>query len=103
MTPNAIKKVKELRSEEKGKEDWPLRIGIQTGGCAGFSYDMDFDKKKDGDEIFEFDGLEIVIDKETYPKLKGSSIDYVETLAQSGFKIDNPNATKNCKCGDSFS
>lgn len=91
FTPLAISKIKELRLEETGKETWPLRIKV-TNFENKFSYDLDFDKKASDDLHFEFDGLEILIDEESYALFKGSSIDYVETLSTSGFKIENPNA-----------
>lgn len=103
MTPNAIGKVKDLRSQEEGKQDWPLRIAVTPGGCAGFGYEMDFDENSQEDDIrFDFDGLVVLVDPESFKMLKGSSIDYVESLMGSGFKIDNPNASRGCGCGKSF-
>jgi iron-sulfur cluster assembly protein len=102
MTAKAIVKVKELRSKEEGKADWPLRIAVMPGGCAGFSYEMDFDQPKEGDLKLTFDDLHVLVDPESVPLLKGSSIDYVESLMGSGFKIENPNASRGCGCGKSF-
>lgn len=102
MTERAVRKVKELRSKEEGKQDWPLRIAVSPGGCAGFGYEMDFDTRKDGDMELDFDGLKILIDPDSFPMIKGASIDYVESLMGSGFKIDNPNAKRGCGCGKSF-
>ena len=102
ITPKAISKVKELRALEKGKEEWPLRIAIEAGGCAGFEYDMDFHERKEGDVELTFDGLVILIDPKSFPMLKGSRIDYVESLQGSGFKIENPNANRKCGCDKSF-
>ena len=102
FTERAVAKVKELRAKEAGKESWPLRIAILPGGCAGFSYDMDFDEEKDGDMTLEFSGLKVLVDKDTFPMLKGSSVDYVDSLMGAGFKIENPNAHKGCGCGKSF-
>ncbi len=102
FTPNAIKKVKELREEESDKKDWPLRIIISQGGCAGFNYDMDFaNDQTDNDMVFEFDDLTVLVDKDSFKMLKGSSIDFVDSLMGSGFKIDNPNASNSCGCGNS--
>lgn len=103
ITDKAVEKVKELREKEEGKADWPLRIAVLPGGCAGFSYDMDFDDKQaDDDHEFEFNGLKILVDKESYTMLKGASVDYVDSLMGAGFKIDNPNAQNGCGCGKSF-
>lgn len=99
LTPKAIATVKELRSKETGKESWPLRITVASDGGAGFAYEMDFDQEKEGDVALVFDGLQIIVDKKSMPLLKGSSIDFVESLAASGFKIDNPNVAKGCACG----
>jgi len=95
VTPRAAAKVRELRSLEAGKEDWPLRVRVLPGPCA-FGYEMDFDTSKEGDTTVTIDGLDVLIDPESLPLLRGSSIDYVESAAGSGFRIDNPNAGK---CG----
>ncbi len=96
LTGKAISMVKELRAQEKGKEDWPLRIKVEKTP-SGFSYDMDFSQKERGDLELEFDGLIVLIDQKSLSLLKGSIIDYIESMAGSGFKIDNPNVA----CGDS--
>jgi iron-sulfur cluster assembly accessory protein len=99
ITPRAVAKIKELRLEEKGKEDWPLRVKVLPGdGCNGLGYEMDFDTVKETDKTFVFDGLPIIVDPESYDLLKGSSIDYVELSTGSGFKVENPNAGKACDC-----
>jgi iron-sulfur cluster assembly accessory protein len=102
LTPKAVTKVKELRALEAGKETWPLRIAVVPGGCSGFGYDMDFGEKKDGDIELTFDDLHVVVDPESMQLLKGSSIDFVDSLRGSGFKIENPNANRSCGCGKSF-
>lgn len=102
LTERAIKKVRELREKEAGKADWPLRISVKPGGCAGFGYEMDFDQKKAEDHVFDFQGLYVVVDTESFSMLKGSSIDFIDSLMGSGFKIENPNAQKGCGCGKSF-
>lgn len=102
FTEKAVIKVKELRALEKGKEHLPLRISVTPGGCAGFGYDMDFDQKKEHDLTFMFDDLEVVIDHDSMEMLKGSKIDFIDSLRGSGFKIENPNAKRSCGCGKSF-
>jgi iron-sulfur cluster assembly protein len=102
LTDGAIKKVKELRAQEKGKDGWPLRIAVTPGGCAGFGYDMDFDQKKEKDMTFLFGDLEVLVDPDSMPLIKGSRIDFVDSLRGSGFKIENPNAKRGCGCGKSF-
>jgi len=98
ITPTAIVTVKELRANEKGKEDWPLRI-VVTKTPDGFSYDMDFAQREEHDTELEVDGLLVLIAESSLPLLRGSSIDYIESAMGSGFKIDNPNAQKHCACG----
>ncbi|MDO8480932.1 MAG: iron-sulfur cluster assembly accessory protein [Nanoarchaeota archaeon] len=105
MTEKAVSKVKEVlvtENEKAGKELF-FRIGVAPGGCSGFSYVMHLDDEKlTDDKEFDKSGLKVLIDKRSLAKLNGSTIDYVETLQQSGFKIDNPNAKKGCGCGHSF-
>ncbi|HLP80056.1 MAG TPA: iron-sulfur cluster assembly accessory protein [Acidobacteriota bacterium] len=102
LTPNAIAKVKSfMQADEK---DAFFRVGITPGGCSGLSYVFSLDKESKADDaVFEKDGLKVIISKAALEKLKDATIDYVETLAESGFKITNPNATKGCGCGSSFS
>jgi iron-sulfur cluster assembly accessory protein len=100
ITELAAKKVLEL-GEQEGKVG-PLRVFVTGGGCAGFSYGMAFDEVREDDEVAVQHGIEIVIDKESLPLLKGATIDYVESLTGSGFTIENPNAVKSCSCGHSF-
>jgi len=103
MTEKAVEKVIELRKLESGKEDWPLRIAVAPGGCAGFGYDLDFsNEQKPDDVVLTFGDLKVLVDAESMPLIKGSRIDYLDSLQGSGFKIDNPNASRNCGCGKSF-
>lgn len=98
FTPKAIEKALELRSIEKGKETFPLRITVMGGGCSGPSYEMDFDEKKENDMVLQFGALAVIIDPDSFPGIKGSSIDYVDSPSGSGFKIENPNKGS-CECG----
>ena len=109
ISETAAGKVKELLereisanpAEHEGK-DYALRVGVQPGGCAGLRYALYFDDRKaDGGEIVNLHGVEIRVDKMSVPYLRGSTIDYLDTLEQSGFTIDNPNAKGSCACGDS--
>ena len=102
LTPFAVRKVKEFRAEKQ--EDKPLRIFVQPGGCSGFEYGFSFDAQRDGDELVEFDGLEVVVDPSSQVYLKGAEVDYVETTLQAGFVVSaNPNEQSRCGCGQSFS
>jgi iron-sulfur cluster assembly accessory protein len=103
LTDAARVKVKSLL-EQEGREDLSLRIAVQPGGCSGLRYQLFFDERSlDGDEIRDFNGVSVVVDRMSLPYLHGASIDFVDSIEKQGFTIDNPNATGSCACGDSFS
>ena len=98
----AAVKVKSLL-EQEGRDDLALRIAVQPGGCSGLRYQLFFDERSlDGDQIFDFDGVNVVVDRMSVPYLNGATIDFVDTIEKQGFTIDNPNASGSCACGDSF-
>lgn len=104
LTKKAEDKVKEILSDQP--EDYAgLRIQVVGGGCSGFSYRMGFDKSysEERDQLFEFDGLKVFIDRSSLLHMDGAEVDYVEGLHGAGFKFNNPNATGTCGCGESFS
>lgn len=102
LTEVAANKIKELQGKED-KSGYFLRVSVTDGGCAGHTYDMSFDNsRKDGDVSTEDKGVTIVADQQSRKFLEGSVIDYVDSLKGAGFKVDNPNVTKSCKCGESF-
>jgi iron-sulfur cluster assembly accessory protein len=102
LTSGAIDKVRSLL-EKEGRDDLRLRLVVQPGGCAGFSYGFVFDERiLDGDAIRDFDGVEVIVDRESTPRLEGATVDYVDTLQRQGFAVDNPNADSTCSCGNSF-
>lgn len=102
LTPAAIEKVKELRDRERCF-DKHLRLSVQGGGCSGFNYAMSFDFESTRDKSFLFDGLCVLVDCVSIMYLDGVILDYAETLTDSGFKFNNPNAKRTCGCGSSFS
>jgi iron-sulfur cluster assembly accessory protein len=103
MTEGAAAKVKELLARETSESQLALRIAVQPGGCSGLRYALYFDDQfKETDLVTEFGGVKLVVDKMSAPYLKGAKVDYLDTLQQSGFTIDNPNAQSSCACGDSF-
>ncbi|MFF2530025.1 iron-sulfur cluster insertion protein ErpA [Brevibacillus sp. NPDC058079] len=102
LTERASLKVKEMLAAE-GKPDVFLRVGVRTGGCSGFTYGMGWDEEmKEGDETFEQNGVKIIVDKDSYPYIKGTEIDFKESMMGGGFSIENPNAVASCGCGSSF-
>jgi iron-sulfur cluster assembly protein len=103
LTPTAAAKVKELMAEEPEGNALVLRVAIQGGGCSGFQYGLGFDTAPaEGDEILDQEGVRVVVDPFSAPYLQGATIDFLSGLQESGFKIDNPNATASCGCGHSF-
>ena len=101
VTPKAIQKIKQ--TFEREGVFGGLRLGILGGGCSGLSYQFKFElKPRERDQIFEFDGVQIFIDPKSLIYLRGLTLDYQESLMQSGFVFDNPNASKSCGCGTSF-
>ena len=102
LTPLAAEKVKELMAEEP-EDALVLRVAIQGGGCSGFQYGLGFDTAPaEGDEILDLEGVRVVVDPFSAPYLQGATIDFLNGLQESGFKIDNPNASSSCGCGHSF-
>ena len=103
LTSTAIEQLKRIRSEQEISEDHGLRVGVKGGGCSGFTYILGFDAKKDDDEVFEIDGLNIFMNKAHGLYLIGIEIDWVDGLNNRGFSFNNPNASETCGCGTSFS
>jgi iron-sulfur cluster assembly protein len=103
LTNSAIEKFKDLMKKEN-KEGFALRVSVIPGGCSGFSYEMSFvEKKEENDLEIQAQDLKVYVDKESLEFLKGIKIDYLDTLHESGFKIENPNINSSCGCGKSFS
>ena len=102
LTDGAASKVKSLLDQE-GRDDLALRVAVQPGGCSGLRYQLFFDERQlDGDVVLDFSGVNVVVDRMSAPYLGGATIDFVDSIEQQGFTIDNPNATGSCACGDSF-
>ncbi len=103
ITQKAAEKIVEFMKQEN-KEKLYLRVYVSGGGCSGLSYGMGFEEKPDEDDtIINENGVEVIVDGYSQKYLKGANVDYVESLMGSGFKINNPNVTKSCSCGHSFS
>jgi iron-sulfur cluster insertion protein len=103
LTDTAADKVKSLIAAEDNPE-LVLRVAVRPGGCSGFSYEMFFDTDVAADDIkLDQDGVTVVIDPASAPHLGGASLDYQDGLQGAGFAISNPNATRSCGCGQSFS
>ena len=103
LTDGARAKVAELIAQE-GNPALALRVAVRPGGCSGFSYEMFFDTDVAADDLTtEAEGVKVVVDASSAPLLKGASLDFKDGLQGAGFSINNPNATRSCGCGQSFS
>ena len=104
LTDAAAQKVAELLAEEADSEGLALRVAVRPGGCSGYSYDMFFDSEIAEDDIVRtVSGVKVAVDPESAALLKGATLDYRDGLQGAGFHITNPNATRTCGCGSSFS
>ena len=101
VTESAATKIKQLMADEQDVS--VLRVAIQGGGCSGFQYGLGFDRgSQEGDHELELHGVQVVVDPFSAPYLKGSEIDWVDSIQAAGFAINNPNAVSSCGCGHSF-
>src|ERR1700747_1696364 len=105
VTEKAIAKIRSAMAKEGiSPEQGGLRLGVQGGGCSGLSYNIRFDTQpRERDRIFQFDDVRVFVDPKSFIYLHGMILDYQETLMQHGFVFVNPQATKSCGCGTSFS
>ena len=104
VTEAAGERIAALLEEDGKRETHGLRMKVIGGGCSGLQYQLSFDDRtKDTDSDFEASGVRLIIDEKSALYLVGCNLDFVDTLQESGFKIDNPNASNTCGCGQSFS
>jgi len=105
VTERAIKRIRiALAKEGISPAEGGLRLGVQGGGCSGLSYNIRFDSQpRERDRIFNFEDVRVFVDPKSFIYLSGMVLDYEETLMRQGFNFINPNSTKSCGCGSSFS
>ena len=103
LTDTTVRELHRIRTEQGIPTNYALRIGVKGGGCSGFSYVIGFDEVKEGDEHFEVNGINVLMQKAHAIYLLGMEIDWVEGLNNRGFSFNNPNAKETCGCGTSFS
>jgi len=99
LTNSAISHLQQLLNS---RESSGLRLQVEKGGCAGYQYAMKVDQAQTSDHVFSSGGVSLIIDTESLAYLDGSTLDYVDALNDSGFKVLNPNVTRSCGCGTSF-
>lgn len=102
-TADAIAALQEMLAGEEGQGKQGVRLGVKGGGCSGFSYVLEFDDPRDGDNILHQDGIQFFMDRKSAIYLKGIVLDYKAGLKGKGFAFQNPNASSTCGCGESFS
>ena len=104
LSDTAAVKVAELLEQEGSAEELALRVAVRPGGCSGFSYEMFFDSElADDDLVTSYGAVKVVVDAVSAPLLVGATLDYKDGLQGAGFAINNPNASRTCGCGNSFS
>ena len=102
LDESAVAKIKDILAEENNP-DLKLRVFVQGGGCAGFSYGFTLDEDQNDDDFEQiYDNVKILVDSMSWQYVQGSTISYKEDLLGSSFSIDNPNASSTCGCGSSF-
>ena len=104
ITDKAKEKVLNLIQEAGLDTSYFLRVSVKGGGCSGLSYNLDFDnEEKTGDQFFEDNGIKITLDMKSFLYLAGTELDFTDGLNGKGFNFNNPNASRTCGCGESFS
>lgn len=104
VTPKALTRIRGAMAKENVSPDTGgLRLGVQGGGCSGLTYNIRFDSKpRERDRVFDYEGVRVFVDPKSFIYLNGMILDYQEGLMQQGFVFRNPNASKTCGCGTSF-
>ncbi len=103
LSESAAKEVKKIITDQNLPEETVLRVGVQGGGCSGFSYSLNFDSNvSDRDRVSDFFGVKLAVDKKFDPYLDGTVVDFYDGLEKRGFVFNNPNVVKSCGCGSSF-
>ncbi len=105
ITERAIKRIRAAMAKEGvSPTEGGLRLGVMGGGCSGLSYSIKFDTRpRERDRMYEFDGVRVFVDPKSFLYLHGMTLDYEETLMRQGFNFINPNSSRSCGCGSSFS
>lgn len=107
ISEKAAARINEIRTEQKIPGNALLRVGVESGGCSGLSYKLDFDTVSSEidskQKVFEDKGIKLVVDMRSFLYLSGSILDFTEGLEGEGFHFHNPNASRTCSCGESFS
>lgn len=103
LTKGAVNAIRSIQQQQDIPEGYGLRLGVKGGGCSGFSYELGFDEVREGDDVYEIEGVKVLMQKKHAMHIFGIEVDWEEGLNNRGFSFNNPNATSTCGCGSSFS
>lgn len=107
ISDKAADRINRIREEQNISDEALLRVGVVSGGCSGLTYELDFDtgsiEEDSKDKLFEEKGIKLVVDMRSFLYLSGTTLDFSEGLDGEGFHFHNPNASRTCSCGESFS
>ncbi len=103
LTEIAAQKVRAFMDQQDNVEgDVGLRVGVRGGGCSGFQYALALDERRDDDQVFDAEGIRVLVDPASLRYVDGSTVDYAESMMGAGFEVKNPNVVASCGCGSSF-
>lgn len=103
VTEKAKSRIEQILSEENRDDSYFVRVAVESGGCSGLSYMLNFDNEiKADDQVFEDKGIKVVLNIKSFLYLAGTELDYSDGLTGKGFVFNNPNASRSCACGESF-
>ncbi len=107
ISEKAAEQIEKIRNSQGAKPETPLRVSVVSGGCSGLTYDLSFgdpaEMKDENDKEFEYNGIKLIVDMKSFLYLAGTRLDYSDGLEGKGFHFENPNASRTCSCGESFS
>jgi iron-sulfur cluster assembly protein len=107
VSNRAAQRINKLQKKQNINGEPKLRVGVVSGGCSGLTYELDFENAEantsDEDKVFEVNGVKLIVDMRSFLYLSGTELDFTEGLEGEGFHFHNPNATRTCSCGESFS
>jgi len=107
ISDKAAERISQIREEQNIPDEALLRVGVVSGGCSGLTYELNFDTggiaEESDDKMFEEKGIKLVVDMRSFLYLSGTTLDFSEGLEGEGFHFHNPNASRTCSCGESFS
>ncbi|TVQ98247.1 MAG: iron-sulfur cluster assembly accessory protein [Deltaproteobacteria bacterium] len=102
VTENAATRIREIIAQQGLSPDHGVRLGVKSGGCSGLSYLLEIDQPGERDRVYESNGLKVFCDPKSYLYLNGTQIDFARDLLNGGFRFENPNVSRGCGCGTSF-